>query len=213
MRTICIAERLRSRQGFTLAEALIVALIAVLILTFMYQLFFAGVKQTVKGTERLVTMQDAASLFAAIRQDLLGCTMVVTRDAAGGSVFHVLRATTPDFPPVSSLPQGAKVEFGFAKVATASYVALPADKCILRVETGPQPSIRKFALPRLHRFQALVLLQEHSLRNSPMDTRHLLVELELEPDRERPGAKPVRMFSVFSPPNLGLSAWNFQYID
>jgi len=203
------------RDAASLVEISIILGITVLILFFVQSLLSGGIRQTVKGTALLATIKEANDLFSALRSDLLSAGQVYTVDDTDRPVQVHLSSEGEGLPSPDTYSYPSAIIFSQPGNATVTYLLHPmtgGKNAVVRVLRTPGGLERKlFAVPKIHVFRTLVLLQEHRLNGCPVFTRHVFVEIELKETDPRGSQKPVRIAMFLSPSNITLSTWNYLF--
>lgn len=201
------------RFGVSLAEALVVVIIAAGIFLFLQLIFSSGIQQTIRGTSLLNTIKETGDLFSALRRDLLQANQVLTVDDADLPQSVTLSTAGEALPAAETMGYPSAIVFSHPDNATVSYLISPMPdhkKAIVRTRKQRGTIERKFfAIPKIQVFRALTVLQQHELQGSEMFTRHLFVEIELQSQEANQSRRPVRLSSFLSPSNLNLSRWNY----
>lgn len=207
----------RSRRAFTMVEAVVGVLVAVLVLGSMYQLFTQTLRNTTTGTDLINAIREAHALFSSIRKDLLAATEVVTPlgGVAASLSMAIADVNLPD-PTTSPYPQTLQFTLGpatatYTLVGTAGKMSIERHLLGKDLTGNPVDTLRRFAVPRMKGFRALLVTKGHATAatGSSFSTRHVFVQIVLQSDEKYRSKREICLTSFFTPSNIAQTNWNY----
>lgn len=193
-----------NNKGFTLVESVIVALLASLIMYAIQALFTHSVRSALKGEDSLDSMRAASKLFSSLQTDFLQLTNISTQ----GAICSIPIGT-------NSIPTTATyssiLEIG-NRVATVTYniVTDSSGKHIERVEQkGGTSKTRKFGIPRIKKFEVLIVQVNNKLGGADKINSQVLVNVVVKSQNKNFPSSEIKLSSFFFPDRLTTTDWNY----
>ncbi len=203
-------SRTPARRGFTMAEALIVALIGAMMMIGVNAFFQFGVKSTIKGQDNLESTRAASLLFSQFRKDLMSCQFIEV-----GAASITLEPDENSLP--SAPPFGDSIKFGSRNATTTwSLSAMPDGKKFVKrftVNASGETKSREFGVPRMKTFRILQIWKKQRILSFITKPSQVLVSIQIDSDDPRFPTKAVEMSSFFLSNQMSASDWNFIYYD
>ena len=197
-------HRNNNKKAFTLVESVIVALLASLVMYAMQALFTHSVRSALKGEDSLDSIRAASKLFSSLQTDFMQLTNVSTQ----GAICSIPIGTTsiPTTATFSSI-----LEIG-NRVATVTYniITNSGGKHIERIEqSGGVSKTKKFGIPRIKKFEVLIVQVNNKLGGSSKTNSQILVNVVVKSQNKNFPSSEIKLSSFFFPDRLTTTDWNY----